>query len=82
MGLGKTIQVLSLLLALKKEQKTAGKPSLLVLPASLLANWKAEMERFAPTLDACFVHPSETDKSTLAAMAEDPVQALRAPTWS
>jgi non-specific serine/threonine protein kinase len=57
MGLGKTIQVLALLLALKQEG--VAKPSLLVLPASLLANWKAEMARFAPTLRARFVHPSE-----------------------
>ena len=57
MGLGKTIQVLALLLAMK-EQGEAQQPSLLVLPASLLANWKAEMARFTPTLRAVFVHPS------------------------
>ncbi|MCF7708202.1 MAG: DEAD/DEAH box helicase [Verrucomicrobia bacterium] len=71
MGLGKTIQVLSLLLALKQE-KTSEKPSLLVLPASLLSNWKAEIKRFAPTLEAVFVHPSETDKAAIAAMARSP----------
>ena len=69
MGLGKTIQVLSLLLALKEKKKSSAKPSLLVLPASLLANWKAEMKRFAPTLVASFIHPSETEKTVLAAMA-------------
>jgi len=72
MGLGKTIQVLSLLLAMKEAKKRPGKPSLLVLPASLLANWKAEMKRFTPTLSACFVHPSESSKAELAAMAQDP----------
>jgi len=71
MGLGKTVQVLSLLLALK-ENKSSGKASLLVLPASLLANWKAEMERFAPTLQASFLHPSEMDKTALAAVAGNP----------
>jgi non-specific serine/threonine protein kinase len=75
MGLGKTVQVLSLLLALK-EKDTPAKPSLLVLPASLLANWKAEMKRFAPTLKGRFVHPSETDPSALAAMAGKPDRAL------
>ena len=55
MGLGKTMQVLALLLILRKEK--AG-PSLLVLPASLLANWNAEMERFAPGLRPLFLHPS------------------------
>ncbi|MCK4514186.1 MAG: DEAD/DEAH box helicase, partial [Spirochaetaceae bacterium] len=74
MGLGKTIQVLALLLALK-EHDPSGNASLLVLPATLLANWKAEIAHFAPTLEACFVHPSESDRNTLAAMAEDPVKA-------
>jgi non-specific serine/threonine protein kinase len=75
MGLGKTIQVLAMLLALKN-QKDA-KPSLLVLPASLLANWKAEMARFTPTLRAVFVHPAETPKDELDRMAADPVKAIR-----
>jgi non-specific serine/threonine protein kinase len=76
MGLGKTIQVLSLLLALKEKRKPPSGPSLLVLPASLLANWKAEMRRFAPTLIAHFVHPSELSKADLAAIAEDPLKTL------
>lgn len=76
MGLGKTIQILSLLLAYRDKKKTPGKPSLLVLPASLLANWKAEMKRFTPTLAACFVHPSESVQAELAAMARDPGKAF------
>lgn len=74
MGLGKTIQVLALLLELKKEKQC--KPSLVVLPASLLANWKTELRRFAPTLRACFAHPSQTSKDELAQMGKDPDQAL------
>jgi len=75
MGLGKTIQVLALLLSRKKPGSLAGKPALLVLPASLLANWKAEMERFAPTLSLEFVHPAEARREDLEAMAEDPDRA-------
>jgi non-specific serine/threonine protein kinase len=78
MGLGKTVQVLSLLLLLKRNTPP-GKPSLLVLPASLLANWKAEMQRFAPTIQAAFIHPSETDKAVIAAAARKP-EALLAKT--
>ena len=63
MGLGKTIQVLSLLLVLKAEAK--GKPSLLVAPASLLANWAAEISRFAPSLAIVVVHPSATSDEAL-----------------
>ncbi|MCP3476133.1 DEAD/DEAH box helicase [Bradyrhizobium sp. CCGUVB1N3] len=58
MGLGKTIQVLSLLLLQKERTVGERKPSLLVAPASLLANWAAEISRFAPTLKALVAHPS------------------------
>ncbi len=58
MGLGKTIQVLSLLLVLKNEAEHGHKPSLLVAPASLLANWAAEIARFAPSLKVSLAHPS------------------------
>ena len=74
MGLGKTIQVLALLLGLRQ---SGDKPSLLVLPASLLANWKAEIARFTPTLRAVFVHPAETPREELERMATDPGGALR-----
>ncbi|HTQ08190.1 MAG TPA: DEAD/DEAH box helicase [Polyangiaceae bacterium] len=57
MGLGKTLQVIALLV-LKKEH-TGRVNALLVVPASLLANWKSELERFAPSLSALFVHPSQ-----------------------
>ena len=64
MGLGKTVQVIGLLLHRKSSRKddgpTQAKPSLLVVPASLLANWKAELERFAPTISFLIAHPSGT----------------------
>ena len=58
MGLGKTIQVIALLLLLKRDAKEKTKTSLLVVPASLLANWGAEIARFAPGLKAEVIHPS------------------------
>lgn len=59
MGLGKTIQVLSLLLLVRRRNKgAAARPSLLVAPASLLANWSSEIEKFAPELCTLIVHPS------------------------
>jgi non-specific serine/threonine protein kinase len=53
MGLGKTIQVLALLLTLERTR-----PSLLVAPASLLANWEQESRRFTPSLRCLVAHPS------------------------
>ncbi|HEY4759664.1 MAG TPA: DEAD/DEAH box helicase, partial [Thermoguttaceae bacterium] len=75
MGLGKTIQVLALLLLLKKQ--SPGKPSLLVMPASLLGNWKSEMNRFTPSLRGVFVHPSETPGDTLDRIARNPGAILK-----
>ena len=76
MGLGKTVQILSLLLSIKEAKRRPHRPSLLVLPASLLANWKSEMQRFAPTLSACFVHPSESNEIDLSTVAREPEQVL------
>ncbi len=67
MGLGKTIQVLSLLLVLKREHSES-RPSLLVAPASLLANWAAEAGRFAPGLRLLIAHPSELPAAELRAL--------------
>ncbi len=60
MGLGKTIQVIALLLDLKRDRRKHA--SLLVVPASLIANWKSELAKFAPSLSFAVVHPSETNK--------------------
>lgn len=75
MGLGKTIQVISLLLA---QKGVAGRntPSLLVLPASLLANWKSELEHFAPSLRVISLHPSEIDRQELERISVDPETGL------
>jgi non-specific serine/threonine protein kinase len=67
MGLGKTIQVLALLLVLKRQNGAGRQPSLLVAPASLLANWASEMERFAPGLKALIAHPSAMPAGELKA---------------
>lgn len=55
MGLGKTVQMLALLSFDKG--KAVRRASLLVLPASLIANWEAEIRRFAPALSFYIAHP-------------------------
>jgi len=76
MGLGKTIQILSLLLVLKQknapgtgERRQA--PSVLVAPASLLGNWAAEIERFAPTLRILIAHPSMMSPADLKVVTQE-----------
>jgi non-specific serine/threonine protein kinase len=77
MGLGKTIQVLALLLYLRHAGPTPQRaPSLLVIPASLLGNWKTEAARFAPLLKLLCIHPAETDQAKLAHIAAAPAPYL------
>ncbi|WP_435626476.1 SNF2-related protein [Candidatus Ferrigenium straubiae] len=58
MGLGKTAQALAHLL-LEKQSGRMDKPSLVVLPTSLIFNWKREAERFAPQLKLLSLHGKE-----------------------
>ncbi|MEZ6132990.1 MAG: DEAD/DEAH box helicase [Planctomycetaceae bacterium] len=83
MGLGKTIQIIDLLLMLKREASAAkGRKtktpatSLLVVPASLVGNWKSELERFAPALKVFYAHRSECDAATLTAMGKSPATSV------
>ena len=70
MGLGKTIQVLALLLVLKGQRQTRG-AHLLVAPASLLGNWKAEAARFAPSLVLRIAHSTGDGVSAAACRDAD-----------
>ncbi|MEL6905900.1 MAG: DEAD/DEAH box helicase, partial [Planctomycetota bacterium] len=51
MGLGKTVQILAyLVVRAEGPNKEDRRPTLVVAPRSLVFNWRAEAERFAPTL--------------------------------
>lgn len=73
MGLGKTVQLLALLSTQRESDN--GAPALLVIPASLLANWQSEIARFLPSLRVFVLHASAQedgrvtppDDATLAA---------------
>ena len=58
MGLGKTAQTLAHLL-LEKEAGRLDKPALIILPTSLIFNWKNEAARFAPSLKVLSLHGPE-----------------------
>ncbi len=64
MGLGKTLQVIALLLLERRAHPQV--PNLIVLPASLLANWANELRRFAPSLQVAIVHPAHLSREALS----------------
>ncbi|MBT5080942.1 MAG: DEAD/DEAH box helicase [Rhodospirillaceae bacterium] len=55
MGLGKTVQTLAHILA-EKGSGRLDRPCLLVMPTSLIPNWRIEAERFAPSLKLLTLH--------------------------
>jgi SNF2 family DNA or RNA helicase len=68
MGLGKTIQVLALLEERRVQQQGL---SLLVVPRSLVFNWKREAERFVPKLRMLDLSGADREVSALDADAAD-----------
>ncbi len=68
MGLGKTVQIISILYdeSLKEKQST----SLILCPASLVYNWELELKRFAPSLQVLVVTGSAKDREEKLAHME------------
>lgn len=62
MGLGKTVQLLALLMHERQEAAKTGetvKPTLLIVPMSVVGNWMKEAKRFAPDLKVMIHHGLE-----------------------
>ncbi|MBM7517848.1 DEAD/DEAH box helicase [Nocardioides nitrophenolicus] len=66
MGLGKTITLISLHLHRLEHGRSQGGPTLVVCPASLLGNWEAEIERFAPGVPVRRFHGGSRSLDDLA----------------
>lgn len=69
MGLGKTIQTLAFLGWLKKHNQdtgnTAGRPHLIVVPASTLSNWVKEIELYLPNFSILVFHGSVEERNEM-----------------
>ncbi|UCF65478.1 MAG: DEAD/DEAH box helicase [bacterium] len=64
MGLGKTIQVIALLSHLK-QIRSLDRPILIVVPLTVLFNWKNEFKRFAPKLQVLSYQGQKSDRDLL-----------------
>lgn len=60
MGLGKTVQVIAFL---EYQRVHNGGQALLILPASLIGNWRKEIESFAPEMPYQILHKSDLKSS-------------------
>lgn len=58
MGLGKTLQVITLLEQYRQGGALKKDKALVIVPTSLLGNWRREIERFAPSLRPYIYHGS------------------------
>ncbi|WP_025292399.1 DEAD/DEAH box helicase [Sphingomonas sanxanigenens] len=72
MGLGKTVQLLAHL-SIEKQAGRLDLPALVVAPTSVLENWRAETERFAPNLTTLVHRGSGRAKDVLDASGVDVV---------
>ena len=64
MGLGKTIQIITLLLHKQETGELEDAPALVIVPTSLLTNWRREIEQFAPALKVHTYHGSDRKFAT------------------
>jgi SNF2 family DNA or RNA helicase len=69
MGLGKTVQTISFLgwlsLQSPRPHQRQRQPHLIVVPASTLANWENEFEKFCPLLRVVRYHGSQDERAQL-----------------
>lgn len=64
MGLGKTLQSISVLVYMMEYQNDTG-PHLIIVPKSTLSNWMNELARWAPTLKAVKFHGDKASREEM-----------------
>ncbi|UIR56922.1 SNF2-related protein [Sphingobacterium sp. SRCM116780] len=62
MGLGKTIQIIAFIL--DQRRKVKNNCNLLVLPTTLIFNWKNELEKFAPSIPYLLLQGADRQKNS------------------
>jgi len=69
MGLGKTLQIIALLQAVKEEGNLQS--ALIIAPVSLVYNWKAEFQKFAPQLRVQMITGTKDERAAKLLNHED-----------
>lgn len=81
MGLGKTLQSISVLVYMKEYRSVHG-PHLIVVPKSTLSNWMKEIKRWAPTLTAVQLHGTKIDRDHIIQEHLEPAQKDEDRKWN
>lgn len=63
MGLGKTLQSIAFIVSVLSEIRERKQPTLVVTPASLMYNWKNELERFAPEVHVVIADGTKSERA-------------------
>jgi superfamily II DNA or RNA helicase len=74
MGLGKTLQTLAFLETLRVQNKMG--TTLIVVPPSLIYNWKSEIEKFVPDLPVRIFTTKERESLTALILAKTPLVVI------
>jgi SWI/SNF-related matrix-associated actin-dependent regulator of chromatin subfamily A member 5 len=81
MGLGKTLQSISVLVYMQEYKNVTG-PHLIVVPKSTLSNWMNEIARWAPTLKAVKFHGNKEERDEITKTQMEPAQQDDKRTWN
>jgi SWI/SNF-related matrix-associated actin-dependent regulator of chromatin subfamily A member 5 len=73
MGLGKTLQSISILVYMLEYKNVSG-PHLIVVPKSTLSNWMNELARWAPTLNSVKFHGDKATREDIISTILEPGQ--------
>ncbi|SEK06999.1 DEAD/DEAH box helicase [Paenibacillus polymyxa] len=65
MGLGKTLQSIAFLVSVLPEIRSQQLPAMIVSPASLVYNWRNELEKFAPHIRVIIADGSPEERSRI-----------------
>ena len=81
MGLGKTLQSISVLVYMKEYRNETG-PHLIVVPKSTLSNWMNEIGRWAPGLSAVKFHGDKATREALIQSRLEPAHKDECRDWN
>lgn len=81
LGLGKTLQSISVLVYMLEYQDISG-PHLVVVPKSTLSNWMNEFQRWAPTLKTVKFHGNKEEREDIATTILQPGQRDEYRKWN